>query len=178
MSYINIHIPFFGDVVYIYSTVLHMQVHCCHNMLFISILVPCVVCVSVPITGLHEHAYTVLLLLWYEYALFTNKVWKFNLLQGLHSIAPPSFVCVSVSISELHQRAYSRCSLLWCKKVLFTNQLSEYIGVISLNPTCLSSFMHPSIQARELHEHTCPTSMYEPKLFIVVFQKVRCLNTL
>ena len=27
-------------------------------------------------TGLHEHAY--MLLLWYECVLFTNKVWEFN----------------------------------------------------------------------------------------------------
>ena len=69
-------------------------------MLFISIPVPCVVCVGVPFTKLHEHAYTVLLLLWYERVLFTNQVWEYNiLLQGLHSIALPIFVRVSLSIS-------------------------------------------------------------------------------
>ena len=71
VSYISIHVPLFYDVVY-------TQIHCCHNMLFISldsILVPCVVCVSVPFTELYEHA---LLLLWYECVLFTNKVWEFT----------------------------------------------------------------------------------------------------
>ena len=74
------------------------------------------VCVSVPFTELHDHAYTILLLLWYECVLLTNKVWEFNLLQGLHSIAQLSFVRVSLSISELHEHAYSYCSLLWCEK--------------------------------------------------------------
>ena len=42
-------------------------------MLFISILVPCVVCVSVLFTELHEHAYTVLLLLCNECVLLPTK---------------------------------------------------------------------------------------------------------
>ena len=63
------------------------------------------------------------------------------------------------------------------KRVLFTNKLSEF-GVVSVVPTCLPSFMHPSILVRELHKFACPIVMYGPKLFIVVFQKVRCLPKL
>ena len=87
----------------------------------------------------------------------------------------PSFVHVSLSISELHEQAYSHCSLLWCEKGVY----QQVIGVISLNLTCLPSFIHPSIQVRELHKHACPIVMYilyGPKLLIVVFQKVRCLQ--
>ena len=61
----------------LFFDVVYSQVHCCHNMLFISldfIPVPCVVCVSVPFTELHEHAYAILLLLWCECVSFTNKV--------------------------------------------------------------------------------------------------------
>ena len=41
VSYINMHTLLFFDVVY-------SQVHCCHNMLFISLslYIPCVVCVN------------------------------------------------------------------------------------------------------------------------------------
>ena len=76
-----------------------------------SMLVPCVVCVSVLFTDLHEHAYTVFLLLCCECVLFTNKVWEFNLLQGLHFIALPSFMYVS-----RYKHEYSHCYLLWCEK--------------------------------------------------------------
>ena len=78
------------------------------------------VCVSVPFTELHEHAYTILLLLWYKCVLFTN------LLQGLHSHTPPSFVCVSHFISELHEHV---CSLLWCEKV--KGKMPESLGSFS-----------------------------------------------
>ena len=30
--------------------------------------------------------------------MFTNKIWEFNLLQGLHSIVQPSFVCASIGV--------------------------------------------------------------------------------
>ena len=51
----------------------------------------------------------------------------------------------------------------------------QNVGVVSVFPTCLPSFMHPSILVRELHKLACPIVMYGLKLFIVVFQKVRCL---
>ena len=51
----------------------------------------------------------------------------------------------------------------------------QNVGVVLVIPTCLPSFMHPSILVRELHKLACPIVMYGPKLFIVVFQKVRCL---
>ena len=54
----------------------------------------------------------------------------------------------------------------------------QTISVISVFPTCLPSFMHPSILVRELHKLACPIVMYGPKLFIVVFQKVRYLPKL
>ena len=54
----------------------------------------------------------------------------------------------------------------------------QNVGVVKVFPTCLPSFMHPSISVRELHELACPIVMYGPKLFIVVFQKVRCLPKL
>ena len=54
----------------------------------------------------------------------------------------------------------------------------QNVGVIFVFPTCLPSFMHPSISVRELHKLACPIVMYGPKLFIVVFQKVRCLPKL
>ena len=55
---------------------------------------------------------------------------------------------------------------------------TSYFGVISVFPTCLPSFMHPSILVRELHKLACPSVMYGPKLFSVIFQKVRCLAKL
>ena len=54
----------------------------------------------------------------------------------------------------------------------------QNIGVVSVYPTCLPSFMHPSSLVRELHKLACPIVMYGPKLFIVIFQKVRCLPKL
>ena len=54
----------------------------------------------------------------------------------------------------------------------------QNVGVVSVFPTCLPSFMHPSILVRELHKLACLIVMYGPKLFIVVFQKVRCLPKL
>ena len=73
------------------------------------------------VTELHEHAYTILLLFWYERVLFLPT--KYENLQGLHSIAQPSFVHVSLSISELHEHAYSHCSLLWCEKGIVYQQV-------------------------------------------------------
>ena len=52
------------------------------------------------------------------------------------------------------------------------------VGVVSVFPTCLPSFIHLRILVRELHKLACPIVMYGPKLFIVVFQKVRCLPKL
>ena len=54
----------------------------------------------------------------------------------------------------------------------------QNVGVVSVYPTCVLSFMHPSTLVRELHKLACPIVMYGPKLFIVVFQKVRCLPKL
>ena len=54
----------------------------------------------------------------------------------------------------------------------------QNVGVVSVIPTCLPSFMHPSILVIELHKLACPIVMYGPKLFIVVFQKLRCLPKL
>ena len=54
----------------------------------------------------------------------------------------------------------------------------QNVGVVSVFPTCLPSFIHPSILVGELHERACPIVMYWPKLFIVIFQKVRCLPKL
>ena len=54
----------------------------------------------------------------------------------------------------------------------------QNVGVVSVYPTCVLSFMHPSTLVRELHQLACPIVMYGPKLFIVVFQKVRCLPKL
>ena len=54
----------------------------------------------------------------------------------------------------------------------------QNVGVVSVYPTCEPSFMHPSTLVRELHKFACPIVMYGPKLFIVVFQKVRCLPKL
>ena len=138
-----------------------------HNMLLISldfILVPNVVCFSVPFTELHKHAYTVLLLMWYKCVLFTKKVWKFNLLQSLHSIVLPSFVHVSFSISELHQRAYSHCSLLWCKKGIIYQQ---DIRILMSYPIYLFTKFHasPSIQVRELHKHAWPINLWAEVVF-------------
>ena len=137
-------------------------------MLFISldsILVPCVVCVSVPFTELHEHAHTVLVLLWYECVLFTNNIWEFNL---LYSVALPSFVHVSLSISELHQCAYSHCFLLWYEEYcLPTSYLN--IGVISLNPIYLFTKFHAS---KHSGKTVTQTSMpYFGQLFFCGFPK-------
>ena len=122
------------------------------------------VCVSVPFTELHEHAYTILLLFWYECVLLYEN------LQGLHSIAQPSFVHVSLSISELHEHAYSHCSLLWCKKVLFTNKLSEYWCHI-IKPYLFTKF-HTS---EHLGKRVTQTCMFT--LFFVVVRKWYCLPT-
>ena len=104
------------------------------------------VCVSVPFTKLHEHAYTILLLLWwYKCVLSTNKLWELNLLQGMHSIAQLSFVRKSLFISELHEHAYSHCSLLWCEMGVFLPTIYQIVGVVSLFHTCLQSLTHPSI---------------------------------
>ena len=54
----------------------------------------------------------------------------------------------------------------------------QNVCVVSVYPTCIPSFMHPSTLVRELHKLACPIVMYGPKLFIVVFQKVRCLPKL
>ena len=54
----------------------------------------------------------------------------------------------------------------------------QNVGVVSVYRTCLQSFMHPSTLVRELRKLACPIVMYGPKLFIVVFQKVRCLPKL
>ena len=129
-------------------------------------------CVSVPFTELHKHAYTILLLFWYRCVLFTNKVWEFNLLQGLHSIAQPSFVHVSLSISELHVRehAYSHCFCWGAKRALFTNKLSEYWCHI-IKPYLFTKF-HTS---KHLDKRVTQTSMFT--LFFVVVRKGYCLPT-
>ena len=86
------------------------------------------VCVSVPFTKLHEHAYTILLLLWwYKCVLSTNKLWELNLLQGMHSMAQLSFVRKSLFISELHEHAYSHCSLLWYEMGVFYLQFTRLL---------------------------------------------------
>ena len=58
------------------SSIVHCSLKHCHNivgtMSLDSILVPSVVSVSVPFTELHKHAY---LLLRYESALFSKKLW-------------------------------------------------------------------------------------------------------
>ena len=54
----------------------------------------------------------------------------------------------------------------------------QNVGVVSVFPTCFPSFMHLSILVRELCKLACPIVMYWPKLFIVVFQKVRFLPKL
>ena len=114
---------------------------------------------------------TVLLLLWYECVLFTNKVWE---LIFLNSIALPSFMHISLPITSTCMfPLFFVAKKRYCLPSSYPN-----IGVISLNATCLSSFMHPSTQVRELHKHACLILMYGPKLFFVVFQKVRCLHKL
>ena len=68
-------------------------------------------------------------------------------------------------------------SVLYCggKRVLFTNKLSECWCRIS-NPYLFTKF-HAS-QHFGKSKLACPIVMYGPKLFIVVFQKVRCLPKL
>ena len=75
----------------------------------------CVVRVSVPFTELHEHAYTVLILLWYECVLCTNKVFYILLLYHV--------LCMSVFPLVCYINVYVLCSGV--KRVLFTNKLSE-----------------------------------------------------
>ena len=127
-------------------------------MSFISILVPCVACVSVPFTELHEHAYTCGTNVYCIPIKYGNLTCYKVYILLLYQVS-----CMSVFplVSYINMHIPICCG---AKRVLFTNKLSEYC-VISLNPTCLSSFMHPSIQVRELHKHACPILMYGPKLF-------------
>ena len=54
----------------------------------------------------------------------------------------------------------------------------QNVCVVSVFPTCLPSFIYPSILLIEFHKLACPIVMYGPKLFIVVFQKLKCLPIL
>ena len=80
-------------------------------------------CVSVLFTELHEHTPYCFCFGTNVYCLPTKYIGDFNLLQGLHSIAPPRFVHVSLSISELHEHTILCCG---ANRVLFTNKVSEY----------------------------------------------------
>ena len=63
------------------------------------------------------------------------------------------------------------------KRVLFTNKLSECWCRISIS--YLFTKFHASKHFGKRVTQTCmPIVMYGPKLFIVVFQKVRCLPKL
>ena len=58
---------------------------------------------------------------------------------------------------------------------LFTNNfLNSYCQHV--NSTYSLSVAHVTIPVRNLHKHTCPYIMYGPKLFLVVFTNVRCLQ--
>ena len=71
-------------------------------------------CYSIPFTELHEHACTVLLLLWYEHVLFTNKVISYK----VYILLLNQVSCMSVFPLEsyIHERAYSHRSLMWWEK--------------------------------------------------------------
>ena len=106
--------------------------------------------------------------------LFTNKLSEC----WCHIINPYLFTKFHTS-KHLGKRVTQTCMFTlffvvvrkgYCLRTSYQN-----VGVVSIFPTCLQSFMHPSILVRELHKLTCPIVMYGPNLFIVVFQKVRCL---
>ena len=127
-------------------------------------LVPCVVCVSVPFTELHKCAYTVLFLLSYECVLFTNKVWEL-----LQAIALPSFVHVSLSTSELHINVH--IPIVFCcgaKWILFTNKLSGYWCHI-VQPYLLTKF-HTSKHSCKRVTQTCMSYNYSNVCVEVVFR--------
>ena len=85
------------------------------------ILVPNVVCFSVPFTELHKHAYTVLLLMWYECVLFNLSCYKVYILLFYQVL------CMSVFPVVNHINVHIP-TVLCCgaKRVLFTNMISKY----------------------------------------------------
>ena len=123
------------------------------------------VCVSVPFIELHEHAYTMLLLLWYECVLFTNKVYMGICILLLNQVS-----CVSVSISELHKHAYCHCSLLWCEKGIVYQQVIRVL--VSYHKGLLFTKFHTS---KHLGKRVTQTCMFI--LFFIVVRKVYSLPT-
>ena len=87
-----------------------------------SIPVPCMVCVSVPFTELHEHAYTIIAFVLVPTCIVYQQSMK--ILFAFYCSTKINFVHVSLSISELHEHAYSHCSLLWCEKGIVYQQVN------------------------------------------------------